>query len=468
MSPVSRIRSTPDDPNGIVRRYAANSPFRSATAEELVNEDNPFRRPVRPHDLGFLDYGTPLPADRALRLSSLLGHRMLRTVHDADLLFLPAGGAGHPSRDDAAAFRSAENRILGREAAGVLEHHLFHWLAEAHMPLAGDDVAALTAHVQGVLEERRARPGRALEVARGCRQRKQAATFALVQLTAARPAVLSAVGRTLLGDYDTAHPALRGLLLTDFQGRADRSTHYRRHLADAGLSAEPYAYWQFLLSSSLAGANHLHTVAHDHDRLAEFLGAWVHHRLDEAVTAEGYAEVFRTAYGTEDASYFTGTPELTAEGAATLTEALVAPLHERFGAEAVAAFHRGFEDARRLAAVADEDLAVQLDWADRLDEYKVKAEKLDALISSSGIEVDLETFVESHEETSTTHVHDDHRLVVVEIGQMHFWNNVGEMIPMNEGDKLLIPAERLHGSMVRSGTCTYHQPVITEELLSQV
>ncbi|WP_158678614.1 peptide synthetase [Streptomyces sulphureus] len=456
-----------DDPNGIVRRYAANSPLRSATAEELVNDDNPFRRPVRPHDLGFLDYGKPLTAELVLRLSSLLGHRMLRTVHDTDLLFLPSGGEGHPSREDADAFRSTENRLNGQQAAGVLEHHLFDWLADEHTPLDGP-LTGLVAHVQAVLEERRAAPSRALDVARSCRHRKQAATFALVQLTADRPAAQSAVARTLLGDYDTAHPALRGLLLEDYTDRAARAADYRRLLTDVDLSAEPYAYWQFLLSSSFAGANHLHTVAHDHGRLSEFLGAWVYRRIEEAVTAGGYAEMVREAYGNSDPAYFTGAPPVTGESLAALTRQLLEPLLQRFGSEASVSFHRGFEDARRLAAVADGDLAVQLDWADRLDEYKVKAEKLDAMIKENALEVDLETFVESHEETSTTHVHDDHRLVVVEVGQMHFWNNVGEMIPMDEGDKLLIPAERLHGSMVRSGTCTYHQPVITEDLLSQV
>ncbi|MER7550008.1 cupin domain-containing protein [Streptomyces anulatus] len=467
MSPVSRIKSAPDDPNGIVRRYAANAPFRSATAEELVNEDNPFRRPVRPHDLGFLDYGTPLTADRALRLSALLGHRMLRTVHDADLLFVPAGGDGHPSSDDAEAFRSLDNRVLALQAGQVLENHLFHWLDGERTPLEGG-AEAVTRHVQDVLEERRARPGRALDVARSSRHRADAATFTLTQLTAARPAVQSAVGRGLLGDYGTAHPALRGLLLDDLRDRADREAHYRALLTGAGLSAEPYAYWQFLLGSSLGGANHLHSVSRDHARIGEFLGAWVHHRLDEAVTAAAYAEIFQEAFTGVDTAYFTRTPQLTGEAVAELTGSLLGPLVERFGDEAARSFHHGFEDARRLASLGDEDLAVQLDWADRLDEYKIKAEKLDALISESGIEVDLETFVESHEETSTTHVHDDHRLVVVEVGQMHFWNNVGQMIPMDEGDKLLIPAERLHGSMVRSGTCTYHQPVISDELLSQV
>ncbi|MEV6395080.1 hypothetical protein AB0M39_09940 [Streptomyces sp. NPDC051907] len=435
----------------------------------MVNEANPFRRPVRPHDLKFLDYGVPLPEDEALRLSGLLGHRMLRNIYDADLLFVPGGPAGHPSRDDADAFYSLENRIRGRQAAEVLESHLFSWLPEARQPLEGDGVQGAKAHVLAQFERRLAGPGQALAIANATRRRKDAATFALVQLTAARPAITSAVGRSLVGDYDTAHPALRGLLLEDFQSRSERAAAYHELLGQAELIGEPYAYWQFFLSSTLAGANHLHRVGRDHERFLEFLGAWVHHRIDEAATAPGYGDLFREGFGIESPAYALGTPAVTADGLGALVEALLAPLAGRLGEEAVTtAFHAGFEDARLLAAVADRDLAVQLDWADRLDEYKAKAEKLHHRIESENIEVDLETFVESWEETSTTHVHDDHRLVVVEVGQMYFWNNVGQQIPMNEGDKLLIPAERLHGSMVRTGTCTYHQPVIPEDMLRSV
>ena len=41
------------------------------------------------------------------------------------------------------------------------------------------------------------------------------------------------------------------------------------------------------------------------------------------------------------------------------------------------------------------------------------------------------------------------------------------MRTLNEGDKLLIPVSRLHGSTVLSGECTYHQPIIPDEMLAQ-
>ncbi|MGB9376476.1 MAG: cupin domain-containing protein, partial [Mycobacteriales bacterium] len=73
----------------------------------------------------------------------------------------------------------------------------------------------------------------------------------------------------------------------------------------------------------------------------------------------------------------------------------------------------------------------------------------------------------SWEECSTTHVHDDDRLLVIETGEMEFWNCFGVKHTYRPGDMTFIPKHRLHGSVVQSGECVYHQPVITRELLAR-
>jgi len=165
-----------------------------------------------------------------------------------------------------------------------------------------------------------------------------------------------------------------------------------------------------------------------------------------------------------EAKYFDGVAPLAPTSVDELVAGLAGPLLRAAGERAVESFYAGFEDAHWLARLWDEDLATQLDWADQIELYQEKAEKIDHKLKADEIDVDLDTFVESEEETSTTHVHDEHRLVIIEAGQMHFWNNVGKQIELNQGDKLLIPTSRLHGSVVLSGSCTYHQPIIPEEL----
>jgi mannose-6-phosphate isomerase-like protein (cupin superfamily) len=106
----------------------------------------------------------------------------------------------------------------------------------------------------------------------------------------------------------------------------------------------------------------------------------------------------------------------------------------------------------------------QFSWINAMPGYVEKARRLHRAINEHSIEVELDTFIESWEECSTTHVHDDDRLLVIESGQMHFWNCFGRKHEFRPGDMTFIPKHRLHGSVVLSGECVYHQPVITPEL----
>ncbi|MEK6297165.1 MAG: peptide synthetase, partial [Paraburkholderia tropica] len=51
----------------------------------------------------------------------------------------------------------------------------------------------------------------------------------------------------------------------------------------------------------------------------------------------------------------------------------------------------------------------------------------------------------------------------IQEGEMLFWGNLGMQLQMFEGDMVLIPDGRLHGSTVTSSECTYHQPIIPDD-----
>jgi mannose-6-phosphate isomerase-like protein (cupin superfamily) len=459
------------NPNDIVKAFAANPAFRAAEWEELTTENNPYRRPVRPDDLAWLNYSNPMPEAKALKLSALLGHRMLRNVYDAEFHFLP------DHRDDAnsadlATFYTARNRILGALARPILERHLFTVLDEVRPEPAGitgsgagAEVDALARAAATELERRQAEPGAAFEAARRTKHRRESSNFLVLQVSAFRPAGWAALGRIGLGEYHRAHPDLRTLLQDRYQRTVAGGASYRELLAAAELTPVVGAYWQLYLGSSLGRGNHLLHLAASPEHFFALLGGIVHDLIDQTAIAASVAEVAAEGFGYHGAPL--AAEQLTPDGVADLVRQLVGPLRERFGPQAVEGFHRGFQDARWLAALWDRDLAEQLSWADRIEEFQEKAEKIDQHLTNENITVDLDTFVETNEETSTTHVHNEHRLVMIESGQMHFWNNTTHKIELNEGDKLLIPVSRLHGSTVLSGSCTYHQPIIPDEMLQQ-
>lgn len=463
MSAATPLDALREDPNKVLRAFAANPAFRAAEWSELTTEDNPYRRPVRPDDLAWLDYSKPMPAEKALKLSALLGHRMLRNVYDLDALYLP------PTRDsavdaDRAVFLHDDNRVLSALAKPILEHHLFSFLDADREPLTEPTVVGLQEYVTEHLERRVAEPGAATAAVAATKGRREAANFLLLQITAFRPAQQTAIARAGLGEYDRAHASLARLLAAQHLAWVDSAPSYATLLESAGLKTGPTSYWQLYLGTSLARGNHLHHLAVNREHFFAFLGAFVHTLVDEAATRNRLADVLEEGLGADTAHLRGLAAPLSAATVPGLLNDLLTPLTERFGDVVLTDFHRGFTDAARFERLWDEDLATQVAWADRIEEYQDKAEKIQRYLVDEDITVDLDTFVETEEETSTTHVHNEHRLVMIESGRMHFWNNTTHRIELNEGDKLLIPVSRLHGSTVLSGQCTYHQPIIPEDM----
>src|SRR5882762_8335412 len=150
----------PVNPHDVVKAFSRNPAFRAAEGEELTTEENPFRRPVRPDDLAWLNYSKPMPVEKVLMLSGLLGHRMLRNIYDADLLYV-APNANAAAAVDRREFYSDRNRALGAQAKPVLERHLFSFLEGEREPLAETSPNGLLRHVTEYRERRTAEPGEA-------------------------------------------------------------------------------------------------------------------------------------------------------------------------------------------------------------------------------------------------------------------------------------------------------------------
>jgi hypothetical protein len=147
---------------------------------------------------------------------------------------------------------------------------------------------------------------------------------------------------------------------------------------------------------------------------------------------------------------------------ARFTTALQA-VADRYGDAAFEQCVSGAAAGERLAERGRWDLGEQLQWLGAIPQYCEFARRISQRIDTECPDIDRETFIEPHEMCSTTHVHNDHRLVTIQEGDMLFWGNVGMQLKMHKGDMVLIPDGRLHGSTVVSGECTYHQPIIPDD-----
>lgn len=233
------------------------------------------------------------------------------------------------------------------------------------------------------------------------------------------------------------------------------------------LVPHPHAHWQFYLTGAMGVTNWLHGVCRDHSKLAEAIGAMLYAGMDFQATRRQHSAMLSDVFGAEntDTTLFDDAVDRSLEEE---WETLVDPLIQRLGDRSIAAIARGFETCRAIHALAACDFEAQFTWADRSDQSIRFARGFMDKIKSEHIDVDLETFIEPREMCSTTHVHDTDRLLVIESGTMEFWNSFGHSMQFDPGDVMFVPRHRLHGSTVLSESCTYHQPIVTPDVMRTI
>ncbi|SDL22647.1 Cupin domain-containing protein [Franzmannia pantelleriensis] len=229
-----------------------------------------------------------------------------------------------------------------------------------------------------------------------------------------------------------------------------------------GLASDPHVYWQFYQPSSLMLNNYFHFITRNKRFFFKYIGALFYTEASLANISKEQAILVKDVFGNGvDTQYFDEHYHIDEHHGEMVLFRIIQPLLEQYGNQIVNDILLGFEEFQLLQRLADEDILIQLEWADNLDTYRDKG---DELFHKLPADVDLDTFDEALGERSTTHTHPDHRLLYIERGEMDFWSLVGDPVKLKEKDVLLIPKHRLHGSVVRSSSCLYHQPIIESML----
>jgi quercetin dioxygenase-like cupin family protein len=181
------------------------------------------------------------------------------------------------------------------------------------------------------------------------------------------------------------------------------------------------------------------------------------------------AAAMREIFGKEiDVSYFSEHTHIDSHHGTMALDRIIAPTLGKYGAFAAADIIRGFEEFKLLQEIADQDLFAQISWIDEEKNYRRAADLIWSRIQSGDLKLPRETFHEEREERSTTHTHDEHRLVVIENGEMDFWSGLGDPVRLRAGDAHFVPRHRLHGSVITSQQCLYHQPIVGEDLMQAI
>jgi len=418
-----------------VKAFVAHDDRRSAVVTELLLPNTSPRRPLRPEDLDFLKFDKAVDIGGRSRLEALAAGRILYCLNEVASDGAPLG-----------------NGLDTDQIRPVLESVAFEYLA-AGAELHGPDL--IGAHDLVLFFEQRARDYR--DIFRDLQQSDylyEGLGLALIQNYFPRVRTLASA---------TAVSSAWLFPAAEAQYARNRATaRVVEPLLQAANLDERSFYWQFYLPTTLTRINLPWSVALSSASEAVYLGVCAALELDFRAFLGAIEQVTKESFGSTGTGLFN--PALQK---ATALDVLV-PAFTAMAPQALSEFHAGFVLGREMSDAALWDLSTQLAWLRRIDLHVEAAGLIAERIDCEWPDIDRDTFVEPRDMCSTTHVHDDHRLVMIEEGDMIFWGAPNMRHKMFRGDKILIPAGRLHGSTVVSPECVYHQPIIPDSWVGDV
>lgn len=438
--------------------YAANPLY--SDCEEWLITDNPYRRPIRPRILKYLDFGKVLKVGEQLQYSALAAQRMLFNIYEADLMFLPPGGLTESTLADFRNFYSDENKLLGELIRPTLEKHVFGFL-ENEVHISGHwSAAALKEYLFAVQAAQQDEPSKTLQVIRTSSNPQDAGRVFLIQLGSDFLSEASPMARNVLGSFGSPQSELFKVLIDEYGYGVHATKHsalFEKTLQSAGLKSDIHAYWQFYLTSSMALSNYFHYVSRCHSRFFRYLGALYFVEATFAHICRQMAETLNEVFsGQLDVEYFREHIHIDRHHGRMVFDKILTPIIEQHGEFAIHEILRGFEEVQILQRLADEDFIEQIAWMDRSAYFKSLAPRVAEKLRRGELNFPAQVFVEPKHELSVTHVHDGDELCLIESGVMEFVTGHGRSTLLHAGEGTVIQRNRLHGAIIASEECRYH------------
>jgi hypothetical protein len=439
-----------------VINYASNPLY--LDNEEWQNDDNPYRRQLRPQVLQYLDFSRVLQPDEILTYSALAANRLLTTIYEADLVLLPKAQFAE-RRADFTGFYSTTNRVQGEMIRPYLERHVFGFLddeVEVTGPWTKDDLQAFLRRLQ---EEPDDQPSKSeLAIARSS-DPKRALRNWLIQFAPDFLAEASPMIRNVMGYYGPVQSAWFKVIIDEYGygvHRTKHSTLFERTLASVGLHSDLHRYWQYYLASSLMLSNYFHYLGKNHENFFRYLGALYYTETELVGFCRRAASLMSSVFGEEaDTLYFTEHVHIDGHHSRMVLEELISPIVDQCGASVIPEIVRGYEEFRVLSQIADEDFAAQVQWMDSGPENKNLHDPIWAKVEAGEITAPVAHLVEPRGELSNTHQHDADELCHIRSGTMKFVSGYDAHQILEAGQGTVIWGNRLHGAIIESPECVY-------------
>jgi nitrosourea synthase len=437
--------------------HYGNNPIFADSSTWLAT-DNPYRRPIRPRVLPYLNLHTRLGRNELLNYTSLAANRMLLNIYESDLMFLPDTGF-EPLYQDYQDFYSNDSKQLGELIRPTLEQHVFSFLDDTIDVSGKWTQAALAEYFLALPHQSAVAESVAINAIRQSSNPEHAAITYMIQFAGDFLSEASAMARNILGNYGAPQSELFKIVTDEFgYGVHDtkHSTLFEQLLISLGLSPKLHTYWQFYLTTALLANNYFHYICRNHAHFFKYLGAVYYTETSLPAICKRIGDMLTAIFGTNvEIKYFTEHVHIDQHHGRMAFEKLVLPIVERYGDAIIPEIVRGFEAVKLLGEIADADFAAQVAWSDGSAHYKSLHDPLYRKIQAGTIQANVARLIEPRGELSVTHVHDGDELCHIVSGTMRFVTGHNRSVLLHAGEGTVIQRNRLHGAIIESEECVY-------------
>jgi hypothetical protein len=440
----------------IVLNYASNPLY--LDSEEWENDDNPYRRQLRPQTVGNLDFSRALSRGEILTYSSLAANRILATIYETDLVFLPKAGFG-VSRADFEQFYSQTNRVQGEMIRPYLERQVFGFLGQ-EVEVSGQWTrSSLETFLRELPKKGSNEPTLSELAIQKSSDPKRAARNWLIQFAPDFLSEASPMIRNVMGYYGPMQSEWFKVIIDEYGygvHSTKHSTLFEDTLASVGLATDLHRYWQFYLTSSLMMSNYFHYLGKNHELFFRYLGALYYTETTLVDFCRRAASLLTEVFGeAADTRYFTEHVHIDTHHSQMALEKMILPIVDHCGESIIPEIVRGYEEFQLVSQIADEDFAAQVEWMDSGPTNKSLHDPLWAKVERGEVTVPVANLIEPRDELSNTHQHDGDELCHIASGTMKFVSGYDSHQILEAGQGTVIWKNRLHGAIIESDECVY-------------
>jgi mannose-6-phosphate isomerase-like protein (cupin superfamily) len=381
-------------------------------------------------------------------------------LYESNFVFLPKHDFAQ-KKQDFEKFYDQKLLTVGTLIRPWLEQYIFSFF-DSEISVTGNwNAAAVEEYFNEYIQTvHKTQNSQAMDTIEASSDPAHAAKTFLIQLAGDFLVESSAMSRNIMGSYGSLQSELFKLVIDEYGYGVHQTKHSRlfeQTLESVGLESTPHTYWQFYLTSSLLLNNYFNYICADHSKFFRYLGAVFHGETTFIKSCELMAKTMKKVFGsTINIRYFLEHVHIDHHHSQMVFDKLIKPAIVTYGEGIIPDIVRGFEEAKLLSEIADQDFINQVNWSDDGLKYKALASPIYAKIQDGSINPKMQQFVEPRGELSVTHVHDGDELCYIQSGVMKFVTGHERYTMLHAGEGTVIQCNRLHGAIIESEECVYN------------